>query len=418
MSPTYYLRWQEEKMKQALAMRRVLVLAGARQCGKTTLSKKLSVFPNLYRTLDDVTLLAAALDDPHGFIRHGNELMIIDEIQRAPILLQAIKRDVDEHLEYGRFLLTGSANLQSVPGTKESLAGRMHTLRLRPLAMGEIRLQKPQFIRYLFEGSVADLQHSITEMPDYTKDACIADALRGGYPEVLRLSTEQDRRQWHRDYMNALIERDLKDIASITQKNAMHSLVEILAAWSSKFMNISAIGTTLSLSHRTLEIYIHALEALYIIERVRPWHKTDYDRVGKQDKLFMTDTGLMAAILRWRFEKVRFDTDLHGKLIETFVFNQLSAILDAQEDEYRLYHYRDREQREVDFILENEAGDVIGIEVKSGSAVTADAFKHLRWFGEHMAKDRVFRGFVLYTGNTIIPFGENMWALPMNSLWA
>lgn len=418
MSYPYYSRWQERNIHHALDVRRVLVLAGARQCGKTTLAKQFSKANGLYRTLDDITLLHAALEDPKGFVHHGNELMVIDEIQRAPLLLQAIKHDVDEQTESGRFLLTGSAHLPSLPGTRESLAGRVHTLRLRPLAMGELYQLPPPSLTSWFEGKWEDIVHRSHEISLYRKDTYITDALRGGYPEALRLKKDTDRRQWYRDYMNALIERDLQDVAHISKKPAMHTLVEMLAAWSSKFFNITSLGTSLSLARVTVETYIHALEALYIIERVRPWRHTDYDRAGKQDKWFMTDTGLMAALLGWQFEKVRFIGDLHGKLLETFVFNQLSAVIDAQEAPYRLYHYRDNNKREIDFILENEAGDVIGIEVKAGSVISSDTFKHLRWFRDNLAQDRAFKAIVFYTGETIASFGEGMWAIPMRYLWS
>ena len=147
-----YARWQEDKIKQSLKTRRVLLLVGPRQCGKTTLAKELATDKSIYRTLDDVTLLDAALSDPRGFVRHADELMIIDEVQRAPLLLQAVKQDVDENQSYGRFMLTGSANIQSLPSVKESLAGRVSKVRLRPLSRGEMHRRKPDFIKNAFDG--------------------------------------------------------------------------------------------------------------------------------------------------------------------------------------------------------------------------------------------------------------------------
>ena len=177
----------------------------------------------------------------------------------------------------------------------------------------------------------------------------------------------------------------------------------------------------LSLTRQTITTYINALESLYLIEKLPAWPKTDYDRVNKQDKIFMTDTGLMAAILNWRFEKVRLDGDQNGKLLEIFVFTQLTAHIEAlklQDERYNIYHYRDREKREVDFIVENEDGKICGIEVKAGSLVSKDSFKHLQWFKNNIAKGRDFTGVVLYTGDHIAAFGEKMWAVPMNILWS
>lgn len=416
-SPIYH-RWQYNIIKKALRSRRVLVLAGPRQCGKTTLAKKLSSPDTLYRTLDDVTLLASALSDPQGFVHHGNELMIIDEVQRAPSLLQAVKQDVDLISTYGRFLLTGSTNIQSLPGVTESLAGRVRKIRLRPLAQGEIHNNPPVFIQQAFSGVFKKLiSHKKNGEGKEDKDAYISLAFRGGYPEALQLIEEKENKRWYKDYLDALIERDLKEIINIRRQDSMTKLLEVLAAWSSKFMDIAGIGANLSLARTTIESYINALEAMYLVERVRPWSKTDYDRVSKQDKLFMTDAGLMISILRWQFDKVRLNGDMSGKLLETFVFTQLAALIEAQEDDFQLYHYRDREQREIDFLIENENGDILGIEVKAGSAVSKDHFKHLRWFRDHMAKGRQFVGIVLYTGENVVPFGEGFWAIPINLMW-
>ncbi|HRA43266.1 MAG TPA: ATP-binding protein [Gammaproteobacteria bacterium] len=410
-----YTRWQSDIVQQALLSRRVIILAGARQCGKTTLAKNLNLPGAIYRTLDDVTLLESALSDPHGFVKHDNELMIIDEIQKASILLQAIKKDVDENQNLGRFLLTGSANIQSLPGVNESLAGRVRKIRLRPLAQGEIHATLPNFLQWAFE------QKFPTTYNNDTKDSYITLALGGGYPEPLRIKQMREAHQWYMDYINSIIERDLKDIINIKRQDGMKELLSVLAAWSSKSMDVSAIASGLSLTRQTITTYINALESLYLIEKLPAWAKTDYDRVNKQDKIFMTDTGLMAAILNWRFEKVRLDGDQNGKLLETFVFTQLVSHIEAlgfQNEKYNIYHYRDREKHEIDFIIENKDSDILGVEVKAGSSVSRDSFKHLKWFRDNIAKKKRFVGVVLYTGEQIASFGEAMWAIPMNVLWA
>ncbi|MBK7051649.1 MAG: ATP-binding protein [Rhodoferax sp.] len=428
-------RWQTPGVLEALQTRRVVILEGARQCGKTTLAKSLKTAPGaIYRTLDDVALHAAARADPHGFVAHGAGLMVIDEIQRAPELLQAIKKEVDENPVPGRFLLTGSASIQSSPGVTESLAGRVAHQRLRPFAAGEMAGGAPTFLARALREDWSGLASGFTAMPGATsrsvpgsepdaaapvsgKDAVLLQALRGGYPEVQSLSDKAVRR-WHQDYVAALMARDLQDIAHIRRKDSMHKLLEVLAAWSGKLMDISAIGGQLALSRPTLETYINALQTLFLVERVRPWAKTDYDRVSKQDKLFMLDTGLAASLLRWQFDKVRLDADLSGKLVEGFVFTQLSAQLDAQDEPCHLTHYRDREQREIDFVIETPDGVTVGVEVKAGSAVGLDSFKHLVWFRERMLQNKApFVGVVLYTGEQVLRFGEQLWAVPLHALW-
>ena len=412
-----FQRWQEDQIRTGLSHSRVLLLEGPRQCGKTTLAKRISDgldVRGIYRTLDDLTLLNSAIDDPHGFVAHGDELMVIDEVQRAPQLLAAVKKDVDENQTPGRFLLTGSANIMTLPKVTESLAGRVRKVRLRPLALGEIARLEPRFLELARVGGWRDASE---ETFSAAKDSYIEMALAGGYPEAVRLSGSRARRQWHIDYLGALMDRDLKDVANIRRKDNLFKLVEVLAAWSSRFMDATAISTALGVSRPTLETYINALETLYLVDRVKPWFKTDYARVGKQDKLYMSDTGLMAAILNWSFDKVRLDGSLNGKLIETLIYTQLAALLESQTENYRIYHYRDREQRELDFIIEAEDDSLIGVEVKAGSHVEPRDFRHLKWFNENLAKDRPFQGLVLYTGEHIASFGPQMWAVPISKLF-
>ena len=408
-----YVRWQKKSIDDAMKTRRVLLLSGARQCGKTTLAKQLATRNTDYRTLDDVALRQLAESDPHGFVRHTGRTLIIDEVQRAPALLSAIKMVVDEDTRPGQYLLTGSANIQAIPGAQESLAGRISKVRLRPLSQGELLGAKPNFLSHAFKQSFSKQRGEKA----YDRNAILDMAFRGGFPEVIKLKPNE-RRNWHRDYIEALLDRDLKDIAKITRQSAMRELVGILAAWSGKFMDISAIGAGLSIQRPTVESYINALEALFIVERVQPWTNTDYGRVGKQAKLFMTDCGLMASILRWNREQVELDADRSGKLIETFVFNELAAQIDASGGEYELSHYRDREQREIDFLIQRDDQSLLGIEVKAGSAIGDGDFKHLKWFQENIAKDRPFVGIVLYSGELAGSMGRNLWAVPFSALWA
>ena len=407
-----YQRWQRQLIERSIKNRRVLLQNGARQCGKTTLAKQLIAKNTLYRTLDDLAVRALAENDPHGFVQHPeNSMLMIDEIQRAPQLLSAIKLVVDENTQPGQYLLTGSANIQALPSVQESLAGRITKIRLRPLTQGEIVGAKPTFIDRVFQGAI-----KIAYANYIDRKTILTLALRGGFPEAVKLSSD-DRAEWQRDYINALLERDLRDIAKITQQHDMQELVHTLAAWSGKFMDISAIGAGLSIRRPTIESYINALEALYIVERVYPWIRTDYERVGKQTKIYMTDSGTMSAILRYRFEQIELDADRSGKLIETFLFNELAALIDASNGKYQLFHYRDREKREIDFLIERDDQALLGIEIKAGSAIGDADFKHLKWFRDNIAKNRPFIGIVLYTGTQAGSMGKQLYAMPMSALW-
>lgn len=405
-----YKRWQIKNIQKSLETRRVVLIAGPRQCGKTTLAKTL-VGPNVeYRTLDDVGMREAAIEDPHGFVKTRVKTLIIDEVQRAPDLLLAIKKTVDEDTRPGQFLLTGSANLMTIPTVKESLAGRIATLRLRPLAHGEITGKVPDFLDRAFK-----IDFSTPEVK-FDKEMIIKLGLRGGFPEAIELEN-QERRSWHKDYIESILHRDMKEIANIHRKDVMKSLVEILTAWSSKFLNISAIGSGLSVQRPTLVSYMNALESLYIFEKVSSWGKTDYDRIAKHEKYFITDSGLMASLLNWKQNNIIFDGEKTGKLIETMVFNELSAHVEASRGKYTLFHYRDRQKREIDFLIESEDGDYLGIEVKSGSRISKNDFLPMNWFKNNLVKGKSFIGIILYSGDSVLSFGKDMYGVPFGHLF-
>jgi len=406
-----YPRWQMATINQLMLERRVLLLSGVRQCGKTTLAHQLESEETEYRTLDDGTLREAAENDPHGFIKRNVKTLIIDEAQRVPPLLSATKKAVDEDISPGQYLLTGSTNIRSLPTVSESLAGRIAKIRLRPLAQGEIERIAPSFFDSAFNQSFS------SSNTNYDRDAILEIAFRGGFSEPMLLQ-DRGRKRWHTDYVNAILERDLKEIARIHRKDAMRELVHTLAAWSGKFMDLSAIGSGLSIRRSTIESYINALETLYLVERLYPWTKTDYARVGKQSRLFMVDSGLMTSLLSWNMDQVRLDPDRSGKLIETFAFNEIIAQIDANDGRYELFHYRDREKREIDFLIEREDDALLGIEIKAGSAVTKGDFTHLRWFQKNLAKKQLFIGIILYTGEHPASFGNNLWAVPFDFLWS
>ena len=393
-----------------MQVRRVLQLVGPRQSGKTTLVSQLTSDRIEYRTLDDTGIRAMAEADPHGFVRHNKDMLIIDECHHVPALFPAVKMVVDKDNRPGQFLLTGSASISDLPSVRESLAGRVAHIRLHTLSQGELAGAKADFFTRCFEQDFTDVGTPCRY------GEIINAALCGGFPEVLRLE-RRDRTQWHRDYVKSLLDRDLKDIARIRRHEAMRELMQVLAVWSAKYMNIERMRQQLSINRATLETYINALEALFIIARVPSWAKTDYGKAGKQKKIVMTDSGLMSSILGLQAGKSGLNPDRTGKLIETFAYNELSAQADLFGGEYTLYHYRDREQREVDFIVERSDGDLLGVEVKAATSVQKSDFKHLSWFRDNIAGQRHFVGVLLYAGEHTGRFGENLWALPFTKLW-
>jgi uncharacterized protein len=406
-----YPRWLTENLKNALDNRRIVIVSGARQTGKTTLTEQIKAPGLEFRTLDDTDLLDLALADPKGFVKTSAKTLVIDEIQKAPRLIPEIKMIVDKNNRNGQFLLTGSVNLQTMPSVTESLAGRVRNIRLRPLTVGEVNRTKPNFFQRAFKMDFP------TFISGYDKRAIFDLAFRGGYPEAVRIKKINERREWHKDYIKTIIDFDLMDIANIRRKDVLEEMLPILAAWSAKFMDMNAIGTSLSLTKVTLNSYVNWLLSLFIFDKVPPWLKTDYERVNRKSKFYAADTGLMTSILNWKIDEVMLDNDRSGKLMETFVFQELAAQVDL-ESKYSLYQYRDREKHEIDFIVERDDGALLGIEVKAGHNVSPKDFAPSEWFRDSILKNKKpFTGIVLYSGDRTIKYGDNLLAVPTASLW-
>ena len=406
-----YNRWRTLNIEEALKTRRVVVISGARQTGKTTIAKHVSGKNSVFRSLDVDSIYEAAVNDPTGFVKNDSGTMFIDEVQKVKKLITEIKYVVDNNNRPGQYLLTGSADINSLPEVSESMAGRLKNIRLRPLTQGEILRKKPTFLKRAFEANFSK------QILGYDKKTIFDLAFCGGFPEAVRLESQKNRKDWHRDYITALLKHDLKDVANITRQDAMKELIDILASWSSKFMDISQISSSLGLSRPTVVSYINALEALFLFDKVAPWIKTDYDRVGRSYKYYASDTGFMTAIFGWKQDDILLDVDRSGKLMETFVFQELVAQVDL-DNSYSLYQYRDREKREIDFLIEREDGSLVGIEVKSSHSVSSDNFIHHKWFRENIVKGKKpYVGIVLYSGEQVLSFGEGLLAVPIAALW-
>lgn len=410
-----YHRWQEENIRESLKASRVSLLVGPRQCGKTTLAKQVVEDDSTYLTLDDPTLLAAALSDPLAFVQHGHSVLVIDQVQRAPLLLLAIKKVVDENQRPGQFILTGSSDIQSLPTSQESLAGRVRKIHLRPFTQGELRSSHPTFLERCFS------QSFVRKAYEGSRDEILEMIFLGGYPESQNLSPK-NRRIWHLEYVNALLDRDFRDIIRITQRTTAQELVFAAAAWSSKILDMSSLVSHVGASRPTVESYFQALELTFLVERVPAWTRTDYGRIARRPKIMMTDSGLMCSLLNLSIDKTRFDPDRLGKLVETFVFHELRTQLDIYPGEYSLFHFRDRESHEIDYLITREGGtgekvDFVGIEVKASTTVGVNDFKNLKWFQKHFSIESSFVGIVLYAGSQVVPFGPHLWAIPISTFW-
>ena len=405
-----YPRFVERRIRDALTDTRVVLLIGPRQSGKTTLAQKLAGEDMVFLTLDNATTLDAASTDPVGFVR-SLDRAIIDEIQRAPELILAIKESVDNDPRPGRFLLTGSSNLMTLPRVADSLAGRMETVRLLPLAQSEILGRKPSFFADVFSDGTPTASEAIVG------DDLMELVLAGGYPEGLARRSPARRERWYLDYVDAILQRDLQDVAQIEQAQQMPRLLRVLAQHAGQLVNYSGIGAPLGMNHVTTQKYVSALESLFLTMTLPPWYTNELKRLIKSPKLHFLDSGLLAALRDLSLARLRSERELFGSLLETFVLAELLKLASWSDDRLEFAHFRDKQQNEVDIVVENRQGRVLGIEVKASATVTKSDFAGLRRLAEGCG-DRFVMGLVLYDHDKTIPFGENMYAAPISSLWS
>jgi uncharacterized protein len=404
-----FTRFADRQVREAMSDTRIVMISGPRQAGKTTLARQISSPTMPFRTLDDTTTRDAALTDPAGFL-HGMDRAVIDEAQRAPDLLLAIKAIVDADPRPGRFLLTGSANLMTLPRVADSLAGRMEIVRLLPLAQSEIKGDAPAFLKQAFEGKPPAVR-----MP-MVGDDLIAAVLAGGYPEALTRRSWARRQRWHMDYIDAIVQRDVRDVAQIEQIQLMPRLLRVLAQYSGQLINYSALGGPLGMNHVTTQKYTGIFESLFLIRTLQPWYSNTLKRLTKSPKLHFLDSGLLAALRDVSPDRLRRDRSPFGAILETFVLTELLKLASWEDGRFEFSHFRDKERHEVDIVIENQRGQVVGIEVKASATVTSSDFRGMRRLAQSCG-ERFVLGLVLYDSDQAVPFGDRMFAHPISALW-
>lgn len=337
----------------------------------------------------------------------------IDEVQRAPELILAIKRSVDARRRPGRFLLTGSANLMQLPRWADSLAGRMECLYLQPLTESEKQRAPGQFLATWLAGKL-DGSLAGSRLPGASD--LPARLVTGGYPEAVTRSPKRARR-WQQQYLHSIIQRDIRDVAEIRDGQHVARLLEYVSHQNASLLNVSAIANALGHTRLTVERYLSVLEKLFLIRRLPAWHSSRSKRLVKATKLHVCDSGLAAALagLRpelWNSERTRF-----GHLLESFVVQQIMSMGAWHDGELRFGHYRDKDKMEVDLIIER--GEAVwGIEVKAANTVHAADGKGLSRLAEVSGQN--FRGgLVLYGGDILLPLEPslNIRAVPISQLW-
>lgn len=410
--PKAYLeRGLESRIAEALRDTPVVCLLGPRQSGKSTLVSRMAPSRQLV-SLDDAAYLKLAREDPQGFLAGLSDEVTIDEVQRAPGLTLAIKRSVDHDRRPGRYLITGSANLLQLPQLADSLAGRMETLQLHTLTESEKAASPGQFLQKFMAGEIQpQLVGSRAPSPPLLPGKLIS----GGYPEAARRSPSRAQ-DWLRQYLQSVIERDIRDVAKLKEGSDLLKMMELLAERTATLLNVSELASSLKRARATIESHLAILEKLFLVHQLPAWHQNATKRAVKTPKIHLCDSGLAAALMRLEVEDWLSERDRFGHLLESFVVQQLRAQAGWFEPHLRFWHYRDKEKNEVDCVI-TRGRKVWGVEVKLSQSVSVNDAKGLHQLAAY-AKGNFQMGILLYDGEDTFSLGDSRFlAVPLSKLW-
>ncbi|MCY4611392.1 MAG: ATP-binding protein [Gammaproteobacteria bacterium] len=409
--PSLFPRLIEPTIRTALADTPVVCVTGPRQSGKTTLVRNMEANRAFY-SLEQDTHYRFASSDPDGFIASLPDYVCLDEVQRVPALFHALKISVDQDRRPGRFLLTGSANPLLVPNASESLAGRMEVVQLQPLTEAEKERKPGHFLSDFLSGAFTPRLRPKSTLPKSTLEKRL---VAGGYPEALARTPDRAR-QWHRQYLRSLIERDVKEAARVRGMNELERLMKLLALRTGQLLNVSNLASDTGLHRETIEHYIAVLERIFLVRRLPAWHSNASKRLLKSPKVHFLDSGLTATLVDLTVESWNDDRDRMGHLLESFALQQLTAQATWSDPSLNFWHYRDKDQVEVDIVL-TQGRKVWGIEIKASVSLGSDVGRGLARLANKCKKDFV-HGIVLYNGQDIFPVNdERILAVPLRELW-
>ncbi len=405
-----YRRLAEPRLVEALANTPVVLIHGPRQCGKTTLALQVGKRRGYrYYTFDDAATLAAARADITGFVARLERRAILDEVQHVPELFAALKPVIDVDRRSARFILTGSSNVLLLPRLSDSLAGRMEIFRLHPLSQVELARAKPTFLDTLFSAAQT-FPHEGREGREL-----VERIVRGGYPVVQR-RTPRRRQDWYANYVETLIQRDVRDIARVGSLDALPKLLTLAASQTARLANLSDLASGFELSRPTIHNYLTLIERLFLVEFLPPWFSNRVKRLIKTPKLHFADTGLACSLLRCSTAELDDQRELLGQMLETFVFGEIAKQVRAHPERIALYHLRDKDGYEVDIVLQLGTS-YAGIEIKAASSASERDFRGLKRLRGILGA-RFHAGIVLYDGDHLLPFGDRLLTVPLSALWA
>jgi hypothetical protein len=407
-----FSRHAQPLVLEALTDTRVVFVGGARQVGKSTLARAIArgEHPAEELSLDRRTTREAALADPDGFIAGLNGPVFIDEIQRAPDLLLAIKDAVDRDLTPGRFLLTGSANVLTAHKVKDALTGRMETIPLWPLAQSEIHGTSTNFVDALFAGEPPRIAGATVG-----RDAFVDVVAAGGYPEA-RVRSGRRRARWFASYLDTTLDRDLRDTSDARKLHEVPRLLRLLASQAANVISYRGIAAKLDLTHDTVREYVGLLQTIFLVRLLPAWRPGIGAREAHAPKAYVIDSGLLAHLLGADERRIAVDDQVTGKALENFVVIEVLKHADWAGTDALAYHYRQRDE-EVDLVLESRAGEIVAVEVKAAASVSRREFRAMERLRDGSG-ERFKAGVVLCTCAQTIPLGERLWAVPFSGLWA
>ncbi|EJL49783.1 putative ATPase (AAA+ superfamily) [Rhizobium sp. CF122] len=414
MNKILYQRHLKSELNEALENARVINLIGPRQVGKTTLVRDM-LEHGVFATLDDDNVLQALETEAQGqvqllFDRAAGRPVVIDEVQRSKQIALAIKRIVDTNRQMGQFILTGSSNIFVSADVMDSLAGRVQTLRMLPLSSAEIGSSGP--CRLLDWAKESGEVKALPECVSVSREETIDRIIRGGFPEIRPLA-ERPRQRRYREYVDAIVDKDVADVTKIRRPDSMRRLINQLATRTSNELNTVELGEKVGIQRQTVSEYLDILERLSIVYRLPAWTSGEAGRDVRHPKYHLIDTGVAAALRGITADDYTLGKDQTslGSLFENYILTELLKSLPLQRQEWRLFHWRDRNGPEIDILAEN-GNLLVGFEMKASSAVSFSDFKNFQTFKNGPGKNWDVIGLVIYTGDQILVFGDKLFALP------
>ena len=412
---SYINRNIRDRLLKALEVSPIVFLNGSRQAGKSTLVKEISKkdYPAEYVTFDSTTQMAAAANSPESYLKVREGALIIDEVQLVPEIFRALKIVVDELRQEqdtktkGQFLLTGSANIMALPKLSDPLVGRMNVLTLYPISGAEYFKGKGDFIDRVFN----------KDFKNYTGKSQLSDIIRvATFPEIAGAEMHE-RTTWFDGYITTILQRDVRALAEIEKLSTLPNLLRILANRAGGLVNDADIARDAGLNPVTSRNYKTLFRMLFLTFELAPWYRNIGKRLVKSPKGYITDTLLLCHLLQYELgdlEKNR--PEIFGHVLENFVATELLKMQSFQDNKIELFHFRTSDNKEVDFVCERPNGQLIAIEVKNSDNVAKSDFKGIEEI-KRISESDFCCGIVLYRGKDVVPFGQNIFAVPMSNLW-